>query len=82
MNEPAMNERTSLAQESAAARISVDEFAEATFKAVLQAIEARRLQSPEDRILFPGPLAYGIIWWPEGMQQPGVLVGPQSPTEG
>jgi hypothetical protein len=39
-------------------RITVDEFAEVTFAAVLRALENRRLVPR-------GPIIYGIIWFPE-----------------
>jgi uncharacterized membrane protein len=61
--------------------ISVDEFTEATFKAVLRASEARKAAHGADRQDFkPGPIIYGIIWWPEG--GPGgegpIFAGPQT----
>jgi hypothetical protein len=58
--------------------ISVDDFTEATFKAVLRAAEARKVD-PELR--FPqGPILYGIVWWPEGGGPP-VFGPPQGPID-
>jgi len=60
--------------------ISVDEFTEATFKAVMRASEARKAAARADKHDFlPGPIIFGIIWWPEG--GPGgeapIFAGPQ-----
>ena len=40
------------------AKISVDEFAEVTFNAILRALEARKIPPK-------GPIIFGIIWFPE-----------------
>ena len=55
-------------------RISVEDFAEATFSSVLRAIEAR----PQSGRKFPfGPIIYGIIWYPEGLEGvPGQVFQP------
>ena len=44
----------------ASERISVDEFAEVTFNAILRALEARKIPPR-------GPIIYGIIWFPESL---------------
>lgn len=46
--------------------ISVDDFTEATFKAVLRAFDAHKEQRAVGPELLPGPIVYGIIFWPEG----------------
>lgn len=46
--------------EKVAGRITVDEFTQVTFNAVLKALQERRVT--------PGPLIYGIIWLPEGVR--------------
>jgi hypothetical protein len=57
--------------------ISVDDFAEATFKAVMRAAEARKLEPGDDRQkLILGPIIYGIIWWPEGFPGEGPIIAP------
>ena len=54
------------------ANITVEEFAEVTFKSVLRALESRQGKR------FPiGPIIYGIIAWPEGF--PGEIVNPTGP---
>ena len=54
-----------------AARISLDEFTQLTFQSVLRASELHKL--PPNR--FPGPIIFGIIWWPQGMTPPGAGIG-------
>jgi hypothetical protein len=49
-------------------RITVDEFAEVTFSAILRALETRKLRPG-------GPIIYGIIWFPEAFHG-GEIVGP------
>jgi hypothetical protein len=49
-----------------AGKITVEDFTEATFNAVLRAIEARK---------FPhGPIIYGIVYMPQGL--PGEIISP------
>jgi hypothetical protein len=53
-------------------RISVDDFAEATFSAVLRALDAREQAATEQKAAVAvGPIIYGIIAWPQGI--PGDL---------
>jgi hypothetical protein len=53
------------------ANITVEDFAEATFRSVLRALEARERPF--------GPIIYGIIAWPEGFA--GETIGPGSIRE-
>jgi hypothetical protein len=58
--------------------ISVDEFTEATFKAVLRAAEARKAGTGVDREgILAGPIIYGIIWWPEGGPGGEIFAAPE-----
>ena len=77
---PLAESEESMSIQPEASRITVDEFTEATFKAVLRAMEARKPFDREQGI-FPGPILYGIIWWPEGGPfGPGtVLASPGQP---
>jgi hypothetical protein len=43
--------------------ITVDEFAEAAFRGIMRAIDARKLPGSLGR--FPGPIVWGLIWWPQ-----------------
>ncbi len=54
-----------------AARIQLDEFTQLAFESVLRASELRRLPANK----FPGPIIFGIIWWPEGLPTPGGAIG-------
>ena len=49
-------------------RIDLDQFTQLAFEAVLRAGAARKLPPGK----FPGPIIFGIIWWPEGVPSPGV----------
>jgi hypothetical protein len=59
-----------------AAQIQLDEFTQLAFEAVLRATDARKLPPTK----FPGPIIFGIIWWPEGVPSPGAGIG--GPTVG
>ena len=48
--------------------INLEQFTQLTFESVLRAMEARKLPPTK----FPGPIIFGIIWWPEGIAAPGV----------
>ena len=56
--EDAMEDARSM--EKVAGRITVDEFTQVTFNAVLKALQERKVPH--------GPLIYGIIWLPEGVR--------------
>lgn len=63
---------------TAVSSISVEQFAEATFSAVLRALDTRAKQSPAEAAIKSaavGPIIYGIIAWPEGF--PSELSAPQ-----
>jgi hypothetical protein len=55
-----------------AVQIQLDEFTQLAFESVLRASEGRKL--PPSKL--PGPIIFGIIWWPEGVPGPGVIAPP------
>ena len=57
-------------RDDALARISVADFAEATFTAVLRAIDVREVNKTRPF----GPIIYGIIAWPDGFPE---IIGPE-----
>lgn len=61
-------------EQSAAGRITVDEFAEASFNAVLRALDARAERVRDERPPF-GPIIYGIIAWPSDFPGSHVPLG-------
>ena len=61
-------------------QISVEEFTEATFTSVMRAFEAsKEFRSANENVLNPGPIIFGIIFWPEGGPGPGT--GPTIPVD-
>jgi hypothetical protein len=52
-------------------QISVDDFTEATFKSVMRALDAQQKSHGPTTQFIPGPIVYGIIFWPDG--QPPIL---------
>jgi hypothetical protein len=59
------------ARSTRATRIPLDEFTQLAFESVIRASELRKL--PPNR--FPGPIIFGIIWWPQGLPSPGGAIG-------
>jgi len=71
-------DRSNVSAEGAAtklANVNVAEFTEAVFGAVLRAADARK--APGGRV-FPGPILWGIWWWPEGGGPLGPLNQPEA----
>lgn len=54
-----------------ATAIELEEFTQLAFEAVLRASEARKL--PPYRL--PGPIIFGLIWWPDGIPTPEGAIG-------
>jgi hypothetical protein len=54
--------------------INLEEFTQLAFESVLRAGEARKLPPGK----FPGPIIFGIIWWPEGIPAPAAFEAPRS----
>lgn len=54
-----------------AGRIELQDFTQVAFEAVLRASEVKKL--PPNKI--PGPIIFGIIWWPDGIPAPDGQIG-------
>jgi hypothetical protein len=57
------------AKRTGGSQVTLEEFTEVTLAAVARAIDRRK--GPK---IIPGPIIFGIIWWPEGGP-----INPQTP---